>query len=322
MNDNIKISVIVPVYNAEKHLVACIDSILGQTFSDFELLLINDGSIDESGKICDSYTAKHSRIKVFHKENGGVSSARNLGIENAKGKSICFVDSDDYLDKSYLQSLLNELENDVEFVIQSLSKFRESDHKINIYSLPNAKISIEEFLNTHKIYVYGYLFGKLFSRKVITNNNLLFDNKISFGEDCVFVITYLQYVNSLYLSRTDKYYYRETGDGLSKKTGKLEEEHYLFTTLSNTIKRLYLIHKLQYTEENMIAYNIRFLRAIYFNKIIGASERCMLLKKYKKEFIVCFDRHNKSAFLLATLLKLNLFSVFDFFYQQVTFKNG
>lgn len=316
------ISVIIPVYNAEKYLEQCLNSILAQTFPDFELLLIDDGSSDLSREICDDYAAKDSRIKVFYKKNGGVSSARNLGIQNATNDWICFVDSDDYLDKSYLQSLLNELENDVEFVIQSLSKFSESDRKINIYSLPNAKISIEEFLNTHKIYVYGYLFGKLFSRKIITNNNLFFDDKISFGEDCVFVITYLQYVNSLYLSRTDKYCYRETGDGLSKKTGKLEEEHYLFTTISDTIKKLYLIHKLQYVEKNIISYSIRFLRAIYLNSKIGASERYALLKKYKKEFIVCFGKHNKSAVFLASLLKLNLFSVFDFFYQKVTFKNG
>ena len=94
---NPKISVIVPVYNVEKYLHRCVDSILAQTFNDFELLLIDDGSKDKSGAICDEYAAKDSRVRVFHKENGGVSSARNLGLENAKGDWIIFIDSDDWI---------------------------------------------------------------------------------------------------------------------------------------------------------------------------------------------------------------------------------
>ena len=91
------ISVIVPIYNAEKHLQSCIDSILAQTFTDFELLLINDGSKDNSGSICDEYVIKDNRVRVFHKENGGVSSARNLGLDNAIGEWVTFVDSDDWI---------------------------------------------------------------------------------------------------------------------------------------------------------------------------------------------------------------------------------
>lgn len=94
-----KISVIVPVYNTEQYLPRCIDSILSQTFTDFELLLIDDGSKDNSGKICDEYAAKDSRIRVFHKKNGGATSARILGINNSCGEFICFVDSDDSMRK-------------------------------------------------------------------------------------------------------------------------------------------------------------------------------------------------------------------------------
>lgn len=90
------VSIIVPVYNAEKYLSRCVDSILSQTMKDFELLLIDDGSQDESGRICDEYSEKDARVRVFHKPNGGVSSARNLGIDHAKGKYIIFIDSDDY----------------------------------------------------------------------------------------------------------------------------------------------------------------------------------------------------------------------------------
>lgn len=91
------ISIIVPVYNAKKTLGRCIDGILSQTFKNFELLLINDGSTDRSGELCDEYAAKDQRIKVFHKENGGVISARNVGLDHTKGKWITFVDGDDYI---------------------------------------------------------------------------------------------------------------------------------------------------------------------------------------------------------------------------------
>ena len=100
-----KISVIVPVYNVEKYLPRCIDSILAQSFTDFELILVDDGSKDSSGKICEAYVTKDDRVKVLHKENGGASTARNAGIEIARGTWICFIDSDDYVLPNYLQGM-------------------------------------------------------------------------------------------------------------------------------------------------------------------------------------------------------------------------
>ena len=98
------ISIIIPVYNVEKYLAKCIDSILNQAFTDWELILIDDGSVDQSGKICDEYACKDNRIKVTHKKNEGVSKARNTGITLAKGEYICFIDSDDWIDVNYLQN--------------------------------------------------------------------------------------------------------------------------------------------------------------------------------------------------------------------------
>lgn len=108
-----KISVIVPVYNVEKYLRQCIDSVLLQSYVDFELLLINDGSKDSSGKICDEYAARDSRVRVLHKENGGVSSARNLGLDNAQGEWIMFLDADDFwADNNILKKLIDVAERD------------------------------------------------------------------------------------------------------------------------------------------------------------------------------------------------------------------
>ena len=107
------VSIIVPVYNAEKFLRRCIDSILAQTYTDFELLLIDDGSKDSSGSICDKYAAKDERIRVFHKENGGVSSARNLGLDHAQGEWVTFVDADDYIEENFLKSFEGNLDADL-----------------------------------------------------------------------------------------------------------------------------------------------------------------------------------------------------------------
>ena len=104
------ISVIVPVYNAEKYLHRCIDSVLAQTYTDFELLLIDDGSKDQSGEICDEYAQKDARVRVFHQENGGVSSARNLGLDNAKGEWVTFVDSDDWAKPYYIEHLVASID--------------------------------------------------------------------------------------------------------------------------------------------------------------------------------------------------------------------
>ena len=106
MND--MVSIIVPIYNSEKYLHACLDSIVSQTYKNIEIILVNDGSIDKSGVICDEYSRKYNNIKVFHKENGGVSSARNLGIDNATGQYLAFVDPDDYIDANMYEILVEK----------------------------------------------------------------------------------------------------------------------------------------------------------------------------------------------------------------------
>lgn len=107
------ISIIIPVYNSEKTLNRCVNSILNQTFMDWELLLVDDGSTDKSGKICDQYALKDFRIRVFHKKNGGVSSARNTGLDYAIGSWITFVDSDDFIDATFLDTLIRLQSSDL-----------------------------------------------------------------------------------------------------------------------------------------------------------------------------------------------------------------
>jgi glycosyltransferase involved in cell wall biosynthesis len=143
---NPKISIIVPIYNVEKYLSKCIDSILAQTFSDFELILVNDGSPDNCGEICDKYGEKDERIKVIHKENGGLSSARNAGIKMATGIYLGFIDSDDYIDEKMYEILyLNAVNHSSDVVVCDFLKVSEGECLLN--SKSELEIDVLHFTN-------------------------------------------------------------------------------------------------------------------------------------------------------------------------------
>ena len=186
------ISVIVPVYNTEKYLHRCIDSILAQTYTDFELLLINDGSKDNSGKICDEYATKDSRIKVFHKENGGVSSARNVGLDNAKGEWITFCDADDWVCNKWLEVFFQYSEG-VDLVVQG---FNNTD--LQEKSLFSFKGNIQEGLSLLlNRCVVGYTVLKCFRTSIITDKKISFNEDIVFREDEEFVLRYFCCINNI-----------------------------------------------------------------------------------------------------------------------------
>ena len=156
MKNNDLISVIIPIYNVEKFLSFCIDSIVNQTYKNLEIILVDDGSTDNSGKICDEYALKDNRIKVMHKQNGGVSSARNVGLNIAKGKYIGFVDSDDYVENDMFEILHNLIiKNNVD--ISCCNKFVFKKNKFTASkNFPNdTSLLFNEVLNNpkHDFYV-------------------------------------------------------------------------------------------------------------------------------------------------------------------------
>lgn len=140
-NNQYEISIIIPVYNVEKYIEKCIDSVLEQSFKDFEIILVNDGSTDCSGIICNKYSKRDERISVIHKKNGGISSARNIALDCAKGKYITFIDSDDCISKDYIKILYNNIINQKADISICGNKRFKLDEEINEYKLNN-KISI------------------------------------------------------------------------------------------------------------------------------------------------------------------------------------
>ena len=195
-----KISIIVPVYNTERYLSRCIDSILEQSFRDFELLLIDDGSKDGSGKICDAYAAKDVRVKVYHQVNQGVSVARNVGLENAKGEWIYFPDSDDELMPNAFEMMMEMVCEKIDFVMCGYNVYNEDGECT--YAITTRKQCViskhdalmEMFCPT--IYRYqGYLWNKLFKASIVKGHSMAFAKGIKFNEDRLFNVQYLCHIN-------------------------------------------------------------------------------------------------------------------------------
>ena len=192
------ISIIIPVFNTKEYLSTCLDSILSQGFKDFEVLLVDDGSTDGSGAICDEYARQDSRITVFHKENGGVSSARNLGLDNAQGEWVYFVDSDDELLPNGLQTMVGCISDDVTVVIGGYEQIDKNGDCIQavkdrvVHTLSKEDSMLMLFSNHTQYYSYmGYMWLWLFRRDLIQVNGLRFDTSIKIKEDTLFIVKYL-----------------------------------------------------------------------------------------------------------------------------------
>ncbi len=190
------ISLIIPVYNASNYLQNCLESVLHQTFQLFEMILVDDGSTDGSGKMCDNFAKKDKRIVVIHKQNGGVSSARNRALEIAKGEWIYFCDADDMLYPHALQTLTEQIEKETDC---SIGGYVRSTPKGEILTEdPSRELlfwNIEEALidfyqPNYKIY-NGYIWNRLFKRSIIENNHIRFREDIHIKEDGLFIVQYL-----------------------------------------------------------------------------------------------------------------------------------
>jgi glycosyltransferase involved in cell wall biosynthesis len=194
----VKTSVVIPVYNTEKYLPCCIESVLSQSFTDFEVLLIDDGSTDGSGDICDAYAEKDTRVRVFHKQNGGVSSARNLGLDNAKGEWVVFIDGDDLLADNALEYLMNDAVDDVDMVYGGIRKFDEKNDDLEtIPVIQKERLSVEQAVDAFIAPKQRngdwqrYMINRIYRMSIIRRFRLRFCTNIYYKEDGLFVVQYL-----------------------------------------------------------------------------------------------------------------------------------
>lgn len=203
-----EISIIVPIYNVEQYLRKCVDSILAQTFTDFEVILVDDGSPDNSGAICDEYAKLDSRVRVIHKENGGLSDARNAGIEIAKGKYLGFVDSDDFIDKDMYEILYNAFS--VEDVDMAIVGYYDEygdcilniDKDIESFTVIDSTQAIEEILKGRKL--TANVWNKLYKKELF--QHIRFPKDV-IAEDAFVIIELLLLVNKVGVATKLKYHY-------------------------------------------------------------------------------------------------------------------
>lgn len=203
------VSIIIPIYNAEKYVRNCVDSILRQTFTDFEIILVDDGSTDSSGRIVDELAVTDNRIKVIHQENGGPGKARNTGIENAKGTFVNFVDADDLLEEDLLSSY-QRVNSTYDICFQGYIGFSEKESHVVSLSPKNSNNNSYEDVVLEMLTngMLGYVCCKQFRLNIIKENHLRFRETVKYREDFLFTIEYLTYCQSACITGDSGYRYR------------------------------------------------------------------------------------------------------------------
>lgn len=242
MMEQCVISVIIPVYKAEKYLSRCIASLLAQSFTAFELLLIDDGSPDNSGKICHDWAERDCRIRVLHQTNAGVSAARNKGLDEAKGEYIVFVDSDDYVGTDYLKHLYEERPLNLDsIVVQGFTIVSEqADRQYTTSFIPSVYTGREVrelFLNDEMRDMRGPV-AKLFSRVLIERLGLRFPAEASFGEDTIFNFQYLFHCRQVVVGSHVDYVYCDVPGSLTKRLNDFASEYATFKLYKSITVRL------------------------------------------------------------------------------------
>jgi glycosyltransferase involved in cell wall biosynthesis len=253
MKHNPILSIIVPIYGVDKYLVQCIKSILGQTFTDFELILVNDGSLDRCSFICDEFEKKDKRIKVIHKENGGLVSARKAGLKYSKGLYIGYVDGDDWIEPLMYEELLNlALKYDADIVAAghkeeingNVSEVLYNNLEEGLYTHENLhNVLFSKMINTgafSQFGIFSYLWNKIFKREIIFDAQMEVDDNIFMAEDAACSYSAILNAKSVYIKHSAKYRYRQRVDSMVKSRDsnylELEKFHLLYEHLKNVIK--------------------------------------------------------------------------------------
>lgn len=317
-------SLIVPVYNAEQLLSKCVDSILAQCFSDFELILVNDGSRDNSLEICNHYSELDERVIVINQENGGVSSARNHGIKLAKGDYICFVDADDHVSPSYLEQLVRPaLQNDkIDLVLQGRTKC-ESGKQTKIAPDRDGVYFLSEdsgFFKDVSLFRFCAVYSKLFKRDIIQKHGIAFSKSLNHGEDFDFLANYLLYCDGVQVSTCANYYYMINDGSLSDRFNSFELKHeglnYLFNSLSILNQKHGKPSSLERQISDYVASSVAgLLSLVYEDPKAKKSERIEKMKSIEKGFVQAYRKHYIAPSLSSKILKClfvnGLYRLFD-----------
>ena len=298
MKNNFLVSVIIPVYNTEKYLRDCLDSIISQSYTNWECILIDDGSTDKSGEILLEYAKKDARFKVIQKENGGVSSARNCGIRNMSGDYLCFVDSDDVVDKEYISQLLQLIDD--ESICLSVCRFKGVKKKA--FKIPKNKRETILSLFDIKKGIRGYIGAKMFKTSYIKEKNILFDENQHLAEDVLFIYKYISaWPDNCRAAASTKelYSYTQREDSAIRR---LQSQKKYDPTWNNILRTWDIIH--DDTADSKIKQSVLLLKVMQTVTIVRFMINCEHENKEEIKNHIWFIRKNLLRYIFSSNFNL------------------
>ena len=295
-----QLSIIIPVYNAENFIARCVDSILSQSFTDYELLLIDDGSTDESSAICDEYANRYRQVKVFHQNNAGPSVARNKGIEESKGEWIVFVDADDSVLPNYLQVIFEKgMSSDVTFFSNYICyedgtrALRQLPNSLATTSAEQEKIICHLKQNDEEYEYFGYTWNKVFKASTIREHRIRFIEGLIIREDEIFTASVIQQANSISTLSDSIYLYGYSMLGL---TGRKKDIWQWKTYLANLLKYMQNWHseELKRIDTNRVVENL--LMSISVEKsIIELLKDCKKCRNIVRQYQIDVSKYSSKS---------------------------
>jgi glycosyltransferase involved in cell wall biosynthesis len=329
-----KVSIIVPVYNTQRYLHECIKSLINQTYKDIEIILVDDGSTDKSGSICDGYAKQDKRVKIFHISNCGLAHARNIGIDNVTGEYILFQDSDDYIELNMIKEMVNEAhKNNSDLIICGYRKFFEKPEKVIIEKCYNKinYLNRKDFLNDFYKYFpisSNTAWGKLYNTKTIKENEIKFIKGLSLIEDLMFNSKYYSKIDRIIVLNNVYCNYRQVKDSLAHKF--TENVFDLLDIYFKEIKAL-LSNNCAFNSMNRkLLKNNSFSRCIgeichyiTFNRKSILSNKINKVREYmNKEIVVESGKHFKSKGIWEIILTASIMKKAPFLLiVTITFKD-
>ncbi len=304
------ISIIVPIYNTPKdYIQKCISSLLKQTYSSYEILLVDDGSNEDVADYCDELSHKDLRIRVYHQKNRGVSSARNLGLEVAEGEYIAFVDADDWVEPDYIEKLLSAIEMNAEMAICNICYDYGEDSNSDLTGSNLKKVEYNKS-EVYKELLYskeigGFLWNKLFKKKFITKR---LDESLHYSEDYVFVAEYCRQITKAIYLDSKLYHYRQDGNSATKELSYNSRIYTLMESYKN-IERIYLEElpaEEVFVQKNTLKIALNLRARYLIGRVNNKEEYLQIIKTIKSRIILVLKSSKITLFtklnIIGTLL--------------------
>ena len=318
----IKVSIIVPVYNVYPYLRKCLDSLVNQTLKEIEIIIVNDGSLDNSQEIIDEYKKKYKNIKAYKKENGGLSSARNTGLKKARGEYIAFVDSDDYVELDMYEKMYKKaLEKNFSVVVSDLT-YIYPDKKVLASSNILKDIEKEEELKKAMINIYPAAWNKIFNHQLLKESKILFKEGVWF-EDVEFLYRLFPYIKSIGVVKEPLYNYLQREGAITRT---FDERLFNYITNFNGVLDFYKKNNLydKYSLELEYAY-VRYLYATFMKSALNYNDLDMINKAYNEATYNVkknFPNYRKNKYFYKSLKGIYLLTFNKFYIKILTIIGG